>query len=429
MFKFIHAADIHLDSPLLNLEQYDGAPLDTLRVATRDAFDNLVAIAIEEEVRFVLIAGDLYDKDSPDFNTPRHVRNKFRELERNGIEVYIIQGNHDATTIAKTAFQALSLPDNVRVFPTKKPETFLIEDLHVAIHGQGFASRAVAEDLSAAYPLALPGYFNIGLLHTNLGGNQTHDNYAPSTTDGLRSKEYQYWALGHIHKRDKGIGSTKQIIHYPGNTQGRHIRESGEKGCTLVTVDDQSNISMKFRATDVWRWGQCEPDVTGAEHPEDIVVAIRQALEASMMSADERSLAVRVVLKGQSAAHRPLLEGLDRWKHEIRRDAFDVFEDRVWIEKVLVRTRHPLAQVSHQPNEAYGELVAGIHELPLVEDTFADVRDELEKVIKLIPRDVRLDHLRIDLDDAFTVERLVEDAKQLLIARLLSGGLDEQGVA
>ena len=120
MFKFIHAADIHLDSPLQNLDQYEGAPVESLRVATREAFDNLIQLAIDEQVAFLLIAGDLYDKDSPDFQTPIHVRKKMELLARHDIRVFIIQGNHDATTVAKKAFDALTMPPNVHVFSTKK---------------------------------------------------------------------------------------------------------------------------------------------------------------------------------------------------------------------------------------------------------------------------------------------------------------------
>ncbi len=419
LFKFIHAADIHLDSPLLNLDQYDGAPVESLRVATREAFDNLIQLAIDEQVAFVLIAGDLYDKDSPDFNTPRHVREKFRELERANIQVHIIQGNHDAGTHAKRAFEALTFPDNVHVYSTKKPESRHIEELQVAIHGQGFANRSVDEDLSSNYPMAEPGYFNIGMLHTNLGGNASHDNYAPSTREGLLTKDYQYWALGHIHKRDKGIGGSRQLIHYPGNTQGRHIRETGEKGCTLVTVDDSLNISTKFRALDVWRWQQCEIDATSLQHTDDIFDEVQRTLEKHLKAADDRSLAVRVILKGQTPAHRTLLSGHDAFRDQLRRMIMDNFDDRVWLEKLVLKTKHPTAQTSEQRGEAHGELIAAIYDVTPTEDVFADVREELEKALKAIPSDARLAHLCIDLNDEATAKTLVEDACDLLAARLL----------
>lgn len=429
MFKFIHAADIHLDSPLLNLDHFEDAPVDHLRVATREAFDNLIQIAIDERVDFLLIAGDLYDKDSPDFNTPRHVREKFRELERHGIRVYIIQGNHDANPIAKKAFDVLTFPENVIVFSTKRSETHLIDELHVAIHGQGFATRSVQDDLSSQYPASRPGYFNIGLLHTNLGGNDSHDNYAPSTREGLVAKDYQYWALGHIHKRDKGVGSTRQLIHYPGNTQGRHFRELGPKGCTLVTVDDGLQISIKFRATDVWRWQHCEIDATGLDATDDLFAQISAWLETAFRKADDRSLAVRVTVKGQTALHRVLVGQQDWFREQLQRLFVDQFEDRVWLEKVKLRTRYPLAHTHDGRHEAYGELVAAIYDITPTAAVFADVREDLEKALKAIPGDGRLDDLRIDLDDEATAKMLVEDARELLTARLLNSSAVDEGDA
>ena len=423
MFKFIHAADIHLDSPLLNLDQYDGAPVDALRVATRDAFDNLIQTAIDEQVQFLLIAGDLYDKDSPDFQTPMHVRKKMQELQDAGVEVFIIQGNHDATAVAKRAFEALTLPANVHVFSTKGPETRMLEDLQVAIHGQGFATKSIVDDLSGNYPAAVPGHFNIGLLHTNLGGNTSHDNYAPSTADGLRQKEYQYWALGHIHKRDRGIGGKRQIIHYSGNTQGRHIRESGPRGCTLVTVDDSHNISMKFRPTDVWRWHVCEIDASGSATADDILLSARQDIEKALLSADDRALAVRVRVAGATTAHRSLMNQATHWRDELRRMTLDAFEERVWLEKVKFRTTFPISPASLEIDSSFGDLIAGIRDLVPGEEVVADVRHQLDAMLAKLPTDVRLQSEAFDLDDESMLSTLINDAKDLLVSKLL----DEPG--
>ena len=421
MFKFIHAADIHLDSPLLNLDQYDGAPVDAMRVATREAFDQLIQLAIDEQVDFLLIAGDLYDKDSPDFHTPVHVRRKMRELQGHGIRVYIIQGNHDATTVAKKAFDTLTLPDNVHVFSTKKPETQYIDELQVAIHGQGFATKSVEKDLSAKYPNAEAGRFNIGLLHTNLGGKEAHDNYAPSTTEGLMAKGYQYWALGHIHKRDKGIGGQQQMIHYSGNTQGRHIRESGPKGCTLVTVDDKLNISMKFRATDVWRWYECQLNAASCEHPDDVIAVVRSDIEKALQAADDRSLAVRVRVTGQSAAHRKLMKQPDYWRDELRCTALDAFESRVWLEKIKWNTTQPTKPAAQELDAAYGDLIANIDGLAPTNHLIAEVREQLDAMLGKLPTNPRLESEQIDLDDDATVTALIGEAKEFLVARLLEG--------
>ena len=167
MFKFIHSADIHLDSSLHGLERYEGAPVDEIRGATRRAFDNLIELSTDEEVAFVLLVGDLYDGDWKDYNTGLYFVERMGRLREAGIRVLIVMGNHDA---ASQITKLLRLPDNVTLFSTRHPEQVILEDLNVAIYGQGFATRAVTDDLSQAYPQGDPQLFNIGLLHNCLDG-------------------------------------------------------------------------------------------------------------------------------------------------------------------------------------------------------------------------------------------------------------------
>ena len=149
MFRFLHAADVHLDSPLVGLARYESAPVEVVRGATRRAFENLVGVAIDEEVAFVLLAGDLYDGDWKDYRTGLFFVGQMAKLRDARIPVFVVAGNHDA---ASQLTKNLRPPDNVHFFSTKKPETRLLEAFDVAIHGQGFASRAVTEDLAAAVP-------------------------------------------------------------------------------------------------------------------------------------------------------------------------------------------------------------------------------------------------------------------------------------
>ena len=418
MFKFIHAADIHLDSPMLNLDQYDGAPSGDLRVATREAFDNLIQIAIEQEVDFLLIAGDLYDKDSPDFNSPRHVLEKFGELDEQKIRVFIIQGNHDAESQTRKSFGALKFPKNVHVFSTRKPETVSLDEIDVAIHGQGFATRAVEEDLSSKYPAPVAGQFNIGVLHTNVGGLQTHDNYAPSNLENLRSHGYEYWALGHIHKRNELSGGMYQQIRYAGNTQGRHIGESGPKGCLLVTVDDSRRISVKFHATDVWRWWECMVDASNCTSAEEVLVDSIRSIQNALNEADGRSLAVRVRVTGASQANHDLRGHAEYWRDKLCRMCVDEFDEQVWLEKLKITTRSPVATDLEDREEVNGELVGAIRDATVSPDLIEDLRRDLKKMLDLVPKDPRLQGL-FDLDDEDEVAVMIDDAKQLLVSRML----------
>ena len=199
MFKFIHAADVHLDSPLRGLEQYEGAPVEEIRNAARRALSNLVDLAIRQEVAFVLIAGDLYDGDWRDYNTGLFFVDQARRLREAKIPLYLISGNHDA---ANRMTRTLKMPENVTFFSAERPETALLPDLDVAIHGQSFAKAAVYDDLSEGYPIVDSGHFNIGMLHTCAAGQEGHDRYAPCSVEGLKAKGYDYWALGHIHLRE-----------------------------------------------------------------------------------------------------------------------------------------------------------------------------------------------------------------------------------
>jgi len=176
MVRFIHAADIHLDSPLLGLERYEGAPVDAIRGATRQSLQNLVNLACDEQVDLALIAGDLYDGDWKDYNTGLAFSSQMAKLREAGVRVFIVAGNHDA---ANQMTRRLRLPENVKMLSSREPETVVLDDLGVAIHGQGFDKQAVTDDLSIRYPDAVRGMVNIGLLHTCAEGREGHGRYAP----------------------------------------------------------------------------------------------------------------------------------------------------------------------------------------------------------------------------------------------------------
>ena len=165
-FRFIHAADIHLDSPLRGLSAYENAPAEQLRNASREALKVLVNTAIEDKVSFVVFAGDLYDGDWRDYNTGIFFAAQMGRLAKVGIRAFVLYGNHDAES---EMTKKLSLPDNVVIFSSKSAQVHKIEELKVALHGQSFANRAVEENLAASYKSKVDDYFNIGVLHTALG--------------------------------------------------------------------------------------------------------------------------------------------------------------------------------------------------------------------------------------------------------------------
>ncbi len=331
MVRFIHTADIHLDSPLKGLEAHEDAPVDEIRGATRRAFDNLIELAIEEEVDFVLIAGDLYDGDWKDYNTGLFFVDRMGKLDRAGIRVFIILGNHDAASrITKT----MPLPDNVTLLSTRKPQTVLLDDLGVAIHGQSYQSRAVTENLVAQYPRQDPDYFNIGLLHTALTGRPGHEPYAPCTVGDLITKGYDYWALGHVHRRE--VVAAEPLVVFPGNIQGRHIRETGGKGATLVAIEDGHITAAEHRELDVLRWAVCRVDLAECETLEAVYGQVRSAMAEEQIAADGRTLALRLHLQGGCPLHAELHSRAAQWVEEFRGIAAGLGD--VWLEKVKFNT-------------------------------------------------------------------------------------------
>lgn len=379
--RFLHAADIHLDSPLRGLSRYEGAPVEALRGATREAFTKLVDEAIKTEVAFLLIAGDLYDGDWPDYNTGLFFSKQMARLNQSDIPVVMICGNHDAES---KITRGLRLPPNVKMLSADKPETHFFEDLQVAVHGQGFKTPAVWEDLTQNYPPRCPGYFNIGMLHTGLEGRQGHASYAPCTLDGLKSLGYDYWALGHIHQRE--VLCEDPYILFCGNLQGRHAKETGPKGATLVTLTDGVVSALEPISLDVVRWFRLEVDISHSRTAEEVVQNIARLLTEQLADFQGQVLAARIVTTGSSSAHAQLTGEREYWINEIRNLAFQFSQVSVWIEKVKFEstTAADLKEMASQ-HDAFASLLDGLEKLSsddrqlelLGEELFAELERKL----------------------------------------------------
>lgn len=412
MFRFLHAADIHLDSPLVGLESYEDAPVDEIRGASRRAFDNLIELAIDEEVDFLLLAGDLYDGDWKDYNTGLFFVDRMARLKRIGIQVFIVAGNHDA---ASRITRSLRLPDNVTSFSTLKPETFILENHGVAIHGQGYHSRSVTDDIASSYPLYTPHYFNIGLLHTALTGKKGHEPYAPCSLETLTSKGYDYWALGHIHKREEVLRDP--FVVFPGNIQGRHIRETGAKGATLVTVEGGDITAIDHRPLDVLRWAHCPVDLGGCENSDDMYELVRHSLEKEQNLAENRTLAVRIELSGSSTLHAELLAQNTYWVQEFRALAASLGD--MWLEKIVFKTRRitSLEEMTGEENPLAG-LLQSIDGLDLAPEMLLDLVPEIAPFKAKLPPEILGGEDPFLSDDPQNLKRLRDDVKELLVTIL-----------
>lgn len=415
MFRFLHAADIHLDSPLRGLDQYEGAPVDRLRLATRHAFENLIQHALDHRFELVVIAGDLYDRELQDYATLLYLIENLARLDRAGIHTVIITGNHDgAVRFTDTLGHTLRLPPRAHVLASDHPQTITLDDLGVAIHGQSFAARHVGVDLSANYPPPRAGYFNIGLLHTSGEGNPEHAAYAPCRIAGLVGRGYDYWALGHVHAPT--VVCEDPPIVYPGNLQGRHIRETGPKGCVVVTVADDHALTLAHQPLHVVRWERCSVDATGAGSALEVVDRFAAALESLLCDEADELLAVRVELSGTTAAHDDLVGNPVHWENQLRAAALTIADD-VWLESVRFETSSLRdSSVDAGPLTAIRETIAAFEADP------AALAGELDPLRVKLPASLCEGDDALDPTDPQRIRDALRLIEPLLRARLRRGG-------
>lgn len=418
MFKFIHAADLHLDSPLRGLSRYESAPAESIRDACRRAFENLVDLAIEEKVSFVLLAGDLYDGDWTDYSTGIFLSQQMGRLGQHDIKVFTVAGNHDA---ANRMTKALDSPANMTILSSRKAETIRLDDLAVAIHGQSFGTRHVDENLAAGFAAAEKGLFNIGLLHTSLDGREGHAVYAPCSENDLRSKGYQYWALGHIHKQE--FVSKDPWIVFPGCVQGRHIREIGAKGCVLVTVEHGAVSTVEKCPLDVLRWALCNVDLTNAAEMREVLELARKAIEKERTSADGRPIAMRIRFEGATSISDEIAAYPERFEQQIKALGAEIAGNDLWIERVENTAVGKLDLDSTLSDDsAFGKLLKDILATPDNPDEIGGLKEVIADLRQKIPSEAFGADSVLNLDENQTVERLVEEAKHMLIGRLLTMG-------
>ena len=413
--KFIHAADIHLDSPLRNLDRYEGAPVAETRSASRRALENLVRLAIEREVDFVLLAGDIYDGDWKDYQTGLFFVDQMARLQKAGIPVIGISGNHDAQSrISKSLSQT-----SITMLPTRQPTTHRLDSLGVAIHGRGFENAVENTNVVRDYPAAVKGYFNIGLLHTSLDGAAgEHQRYAPCNIDDLTAHGYDYWALGHIHKRQ--VVSESPWIIFPGNIQGRHIRESGAKGCYLVEVDSRQRATPEFVPLDVMRWEHCRVDVASASTAAEALELFADQLGRLAETHGDLPCAVRVTFAGQSAAQGDIARQGEHWKQEVRVRARELQGGKLWIEKIIDQTE-PLATyqpVDDGPLEMLRQLFGDLKDSP---ERLAELRQEFGDLVQKLPKEVTADGDQLLWQDDEWLQRTLNRVQAELLERLQLG--------
>lgn len=277
MIRFIHAADLHLDSPFSGLRDMPEEILKAIQQSTFNSLSNLVDSAIHNQVDFILFSGDIYDLEDRSVKAQVQFKKEMERLAEEKIPVYIIHGNHDF--IGDDSLH-LSLPSNVKTFDTSVETIELTTGTGtvVAITGFSYSKRWITERMIEQYPKRFPQVdFHIGLLHGFQEGlNSEHAHYAPFTVNELREKQYDYWALGHIHTRD--IVSEFPLAYYPGNLQGRNKKETGEKGFLLIEMKGQTSPSVQFISSAPILWKKIILDATKLTTVDAFYNLIQEAL-------------------------------------------------------------------------------------------------------------------------------------------------------
>ena len=323
MFRFVHAADLHLDSPFLGVRQTHPELAKRLRQATFDAYDALIQLCIDQEVQALLIAGDIFDGDTRSIPGQLKFVKGLERLSRAKIPVFICHGNHDPLNLWDKAILAM-IPAGVHQFGTT-PECVPVNPEDASsplICGFSYPTREVRESVLEGFPDGDPSRLTIGLLHANVGGDADHDPYAPCTVEELCDKGYDYWALGHVHTRAIKHSPHPTIV-YPGNTQGRHKKEQGPRGVYVVEVDDQKQIKPPtFEAIDAVRWGEVVINIQDIDTLLELEQQFDAHVEALQTEAKGRPLVFRMYLTGRGQLHAEVSnrENREQWLDALNGD-------------------------------------------------------------------------------------------------------------
>ncbi|MFC4809100.1 metallophosphoesterase family protein [Paenibacillus sp. GCM10023250] len=304
-FRFIHAADLHVDSPFRGLTDAPPAVREALRESTFRAARRLADAAIEEAADFVVIAGDLYDAADRSLHAQLALQKEWQRLHAHGVQLFIIHGNHDPLSGRQAK---LRWPASVRFFGAERAERFPAYtkrgELAAYVTGVSYASRSVTVNLAAGYEARRDGTYEIALLHGNVDGDADHDPYAPCRLDELTGAGFHYWALGHIHQR--AVLHAYPHVVYPGNAQGRHARETGAKGCYVVDVAANHETTLRFLALDTVRWANLDTPINGLASEQALLDAMERSVLEAAAASEGRSLMARLKLTGRGPLHGQL---------------------------------------------------------------------------------------------------------------------------
>jgi len=408
-FRFLHAADLHLDTPFEGVGKAAPHVARALRDASLDALDALVTCALDQKVDFLVLAGDLYDGPERGLRAQLRLRKSVGRLADANIHTFIVHGNHDPVQTGWTAIQ--DWPDAVHVFSAAEVETVPItarDGTEVQVHGISYDRRNVEENLVHRFPRVGGNALHVGVLHANVGGDPDHQPYSPCSLDDLRATGHHYWALGHIHQRQ--VLAERPHVVYPGNLQGRSFKHSelGAKGAMVVQVDGRQ-IRTHFEPLDRIRFARVDIDVSGLSDVGVVQDALEKAAEEERAENGGRGLLLNARLHGRSDLAKDLIheDAVEELLAELRSKATDA-EGLWWWAGLDVQVTPPLDLERLREGDDLAATLA-----QLADEWRAD--DALDDLLASLLERRDLDHLP---DEARP--RLVDEALTDALTRLRS---------
>jgi DNA repair exonuclease SbcCD nuclease subunit len=381
-FSFIHTADLHLDSPFKGISEVSEEISLELADATFKSFNRIIDLCIEKQVDFILIAGDIYDGADRSLRAQLRFRDGLKRLSDAGIKAYIVHGNHDPLD----GWSAnLEWPENVHIFNGKSVEEVSFEkdgEEIAQIYGISFHNREMKANLTNKFPTisqTKKALFTIGMLHCNVGTNTGHEPYAPCTLHDLITRNFDYWALGHVHKKAI-VNDDNPLVIYPGNPQGLHPKETGARGCFLVNVDESGEPTAEFIEVDSIRWFVEALSIDSLCTEQELISQIHNCIEKIWKEAEGRSSVCRIILTGRSVLHSSIARKgvLDDILKDIREDE-EGGKQFVWIESIEDNTNPEIDRKSLLEREDFiGDLVKLFEEFSHDETKIAELRESLE---------------------------------------------------
>ncbi|MFW6178963.1 MAG: metallophosphoesterase, partial [Desulfohalobiaceae bacterium] len=376
-FRFVHAADLHLDAPFQGLSLDSKELGQRLRQSTFQALENLVWLCLQQKADFLLISGDVYNQEDRSLRAQLRFREALDQLSKQGVAVYLVHGNHDPVG---SSIQALTWPENVHVFTCSEPETRpFVRDGNILalIHGASHTRSNETRNLAKAFKRAPQDVFQIGLLHCNLGSTTGHQPYAPCSLQDLTRTELNYWALGHVHSG--GIYSRDPYVVYPGNIQGLSILEQGPRGCYVLDVHPDFQLESAFYPLDVLRWAEIRLDIQNLPSLDRLEETILQEIRTRQEQAENRGLLCRIVLRGRGSLHNLLRREEDQEGLLQRlREQYQDLEPLVWIKDLRLETA---PEIDLESRRRQGDFLAEV--LDQAESLLAreDLQDFLQQEI------------------------------------------------